>query len=536
MLEFEKKLATLSKGDLKLHYPCYFDAHEMGLWNGDSKFKDRIDCQAKTTRNQIVPRKLVEKEVGDLVDAATKHYPKLAGRSKYLLYGPAETAYASFDTKLRKKYHLKEGGANDWQGVLGQKIPRFDNRIIGKCVLIPRLNVCKIRTDSDGELHPDSRVVADAVFLMKLKNMRLQRAGGMSGLTAKEIGEILNDPKRKKLGLTSNQWKNWCIRFGGEPLPGQYENVEEPRFSGRSRFCRPALEILKRLILSGDTPVQAYEKEVARLNGNTNPLKGLVETDLAFLKQMGVTWEGIYIPNQKLDALARSTGDAHEAIRRLISLQNDPIVRHRLTLFAERLDILAEQYGTPDNVVLEFVREDFMGRTAKMEYFKFQKERKSERAKARDEASKLGLDSRSSGLRYELFKAQGGICLYTGKPLSESRLDEYEIDHIVPRSLGGPDAAVNYVLTFHEVNHTKEKGKLIPFTLLHGKEGWDAYVERVKKRTVTLRNKKVQLLTSPEAETLVQKYTALAETAWISKLAQTIIGLRFGWPGRHCGG
>ena len=154
MVEFEKKLTALSKGDSKLHYPCYFDAHEMGLWNGDSKFKDRIDCQAKTTRNQIVPRKLVEKEVRDLVDAAAKHYPKLSGQAKYLLYGPTETAYASFDAKLRKKYHLKEGGAKDWQGVLGQKIPRFDNRIIGKCVLIPRLNVCKIRTGSDGESAP----------------------------------------------------------------------------------------------------------------------------------------------------------------------------------------------------------------------------------------------------------------------------------------------------------------------------------------------------------------------------------------------
>jgi hypothetical protein len=39
------------------------------------------------------------------------------------------------------------------------------------------------------------------------------------------------------------------------------------------------------------------------------------------------------------------------------------------------------------------------------------------------------------------------------------------------------------------------------------------------------------LLTSPDAEKLVEKYTTLAETAWISKLAQTIIGLRFGWPG-----
>ncbi len=528
MEEFDKKLAALSKGNLKLHYPCYFDAHEMGLWDGDSKFTDRIDCQAKSTRDQIVPRKLVEKEVSDLIDAATKHYPKLAGQAKYLLYGPTETAYASFDAKLRKKHGLREGGVNDWQGVVGQKIPRFDNRIIGKCVLIPRLNVCKIRTDEKGELHPQSRIAAEVVFLMKLKNMRLQRLGGMHGLTAKEIGEIFGDPKRSKLGLTPTQWRKWCERFGGHPLPGLFAEVEEPRFSGRSRFCRPALEILKRLILTGDTPPQAHAKELARLNGNSTPLKGLIEDDLKFLRQMGQTWEGIYIPNQKLDALARSTGDAHEAIRQLISSQNDPIVRHRLTLFADRLDNLAEQFGTPDFVVLEFVREDFMGKKAKFEYLKFQRDRAHDRAKAREEAAKAGATENAAGLKMELYKAQGGICLYTGEPLAVTSLDEYVIDHIVPRAKGGPDAAVNYALTTCRAND--DKLDQTPYEWLSKTSGWDAYVARVRKCTVSLRNKKVSLLTSPDAETLVDKYTALAETAWISKLAQTIIDLRFGWP------
>ena len=36
---------------------------------------------------------------------------------------------------------------------------------------------------------------------------------------------------------------------------------------------------------------------------------------------------------------------------------------------------LAEKFGTPDCVVLEFVREDFMGKKAKFEYFKFQRDR-----------------------------------------------------------------------------------------------------------------------------------------------------------------
>ena len=210
-------------------------------------------------------------------------------------------------------------------------------------------------------------------------------------------------------------------------------------------------------------------------------------------------------------------------------LQNDPIVRHRLRLFAERLDTLGERFGAPDFVVLEFVREDFMGRKAKLEYFKFQRERANERARAREEAANAGAEERSAGLKMELLKAQVGECLYTGTKLIPESLDDYCIDHIVPRTKGGPDSAVNYVLTTRRAND--DKGDRTPYEWLSTTSGWDAYVERVKKRIGTLRNKKVQLLTAPDAETLVQKYTAFAETAWISKLAQSIIGLRFGWPG-----
>ena len=128
----------------------------------------------------------------------------------------------------------------------------------------------------------------------------------------------------------------------------------------------------------------------------------------------------------------------------------------------------------------------------------------------------------------ELLRVQGGVWLYTGEGLIPEKLDEYDIDHIVPRTKGGPDAAVNYVLTRGKTNR-EEKGERTPFEWLSGTTGWDAYVNRVRSRSGTLRNKKVQLLISPNAEELVQKYTALAETAWISKLAQAVISIHFGW-------
>jgi len=534
MHKFEQDLETMAPGKTDYHFPAYFDAWQMGLWNPakPDELKLRSDCHAKTTRNQIVPRKLVEAEIRKMVEGAARHYPALTGKADYLLFGPTEKPYASFDPQLRKQHDLKEGGENDWQGVVGQKIPRFENRIIAKCALIPRLNVCKIREGEKGQPHEKSLVAVEVAFLMKLKNLRVQRPGGVGWLTADEIREIYKDPKRKDWKFTKSAWKKHCVGIGAVPLPG-HEEVEAPRLSGRSRFCRPALEILKRLILSGKQPSEFLRDEMARLNGNMDPLKGLVESDLKFLADMAArnnTWEGIYVPNQQLDAIAQSSSDPSEAIRRLIGQQNDPVVRHRLTVFYQRLCELEKSTATrPDSVVLEFVREDFMGKKAKLEYNSFIKKRAEERIKAREEAAKVGATEKSAGLKLELLRAQDGCCLYTNEGLVPSKLDEYQIEHIVPRSQGGPDAVVNYVLTTQKANEAKDDRT--PYEWFHQEmpDKWDAYVNRVRARATHLRNKKVQLLISPNAAELAERYTALAETAWIAKLAQTIVGLQFGW-------
>ena len=298
MHKFEQDLENMAPGKTHFHYPAYFDAYQMGLWNPakPDELKLRSDCHAKTTRNQIVPRKLVEAEIRQMVEGAAKHYPALAGKADYLLYGIAQQSYASTKPELRKKFKLREGGATDWQGVVGQKIPRFENRIIAKCALIPRLNVCKLREGEKGQPHEKSLVAVEVAFLMKLKNLRVQRPGGSGWLSAKEIRGILEDPKRKDWKITESVWRKYCARIGAGWLPG-HEEVKSPRFSGRSRFCRPALEVLKRLILSGKKPSEFLQEEIARLNGNKDPLKGLVEADLKFISDMAAkndSWERLW--------------------------------------------------------------------------------------------------------------------------------------------------------------------------------------------------------------------------------------------------
>jgi CRISPR-associated endonuclease Csn1 len=528
MDQFIEELQAMFPSREDCQLPCWFDAVKMGLCDPakPDELRSRIDCHAESTRDQVIPRSLVEKEIHLLADAAGKQTAGLAGKAEFLLWGPVETPYASYHVALRKEHGLREGGANDWQGVVGQKVPRFDNRIIEKCSLIPRLNVCKIKTDGKDPL-PESRIVFEATFLMKLKNMRVQRATTkQEGLTADEIKKVFEDPKLTGFKVTEKQWKDFCKKFGAQPIPAGNE-VEPPRAGGRSRFCRPALDILKRLILSGKNPPDFHTEELARLNGNTDPKRGLVADDLKFLTQMGTAWEGIYIPNQKLDAILHRNESSEKAVHEIIGSQNDPIVRHRLGVFYERLQVLRAEHGVPETVVLEFIREDFMGRKALIEYRTFLKRRETERKRAREDAAKTGATERSASLKLELLREQGGICLYTGDGLHETKLEQYEIEHIVPRQKGGPDAVINYVLTTLATN--KAKGQRTPFEWLSTTPGWDAYVQRVRGRGIALRNKKVKLLLSADAAELAERYTALAETAWISKLSLGILDAFFGW-------
>ncbi|MDR1498154.1 MAG: hypothetical protein LBS59_07080 [Puniceicoccales bacterium] len=543
---YQAQLEALAPGQTQYHFPCYFDAYRLGLWNPQkpAEMLLRIDHTAKPARNRdgsdipalVAPRELVIAETRALIESAAKQFPKLAGEADYILHGPGGKAYASYDPQLRKQYGLREGGAGDWLGILGQKVPRFDNRIIAKCALMPRFNVCKaeIRRDAAGKPYPDSLLVSEVTFLLKLKNTQVTPDDkAIRKLTAEEIRSIFDDPKREaeKFSFTEKQWKKKCLALGVQPAPG-YEKIDAPKTGGRSRFCRPALKILRELILSGDSPLTLHTRELKKIAGNRNPQKSLVESDLYFLKQMGDSWENLYIPDQQHDALLRLREEAGRdaAIRALIGSVNAPIVRHRLETFWKRLVALDQKFGTPAEVVLEFVREDFMGEKAKIKLREFQKDREKARKEAREQADKAGATGRAAALKYELLKQQGGICLYTDDGLGATSLDELEIEHIVPRGQGGPDAVVNYVVTKRATNDIKGDRTPHQWLAANGAVSWDAYVKRVEKCATAIGRKKVLLLTSPDAPELVSRYTALAETAWIAKLSQTLVALYFGWP------
>ena len=609
--------------DKTFHFPCYYDAWKMGLWSSDQPnvLTNKINCHATSTRKIRFDRVDVNHEIALLARQAAAQLPALAAAfdqwkrggwisrdeitnraepfpvaaedfGEFFVHGPAgeptEDAKNNFPAylKFRNRSKIHPGSKDDWMGATTQKIPRFDNRIINACALIPRLQVCTVAIRFDkNENRPvaESLLASEVTFLMKLKNTLVSGYPNQRKLTVEEIRKILAVVRNEALtvkpeaknreskvaeryALTKSDWARTTgiKELGLRPLPG-HEEVRSPKTEGRSRFSRSALRLIRALILSGQKPSEFHQRLLARDAGllteigmevfdvpptrtklkervsKKRELPWILTNDLKFLADLrrdNDSWENIHLPEQRMDALearhADKKGqiDVFSAIRELLGSINDPVVRHRLEVFSERLTKLQHgdekegipASGVPESIVLEFIREDFMGERAKHDLQKFNNERQEARKKAREQVGDAG---RSAPLKYQLCQTHGWMCLYCGQSLQATKLEDYPIEHIVPRSQGGPDAMVNYVVAHVKCND--DKGDRTPFEWLHQGGEWDAYKERVEKYATTLRNKKVQLLLREDARELVERYTALAKTAWISKLAQKIASLHFGW-------
>ncbi len=618
----QKEIKNISK-DANHHHPCYWEAYRMGLWDPKlpDTYKVRIDHNAKSTHvgetkdpiareklnNEkkkgkakediewlpptmaVYPRHMIEKQLRCMFKQAEKQYPALTGKEDYLLYGPAGEAYASYRAecetpelyeKVGGRKKLLRGKETDWQGILAQKIPTFDNRSPNKCALIPRLNVCRATPKvKNGDIVGDSLLPAQVTFLMKLKNFRFIVGEDKKAFTCEQLKEIFDEcmqdvnnklkeifdecmqdvnnkkqdtSERKitnKLKLTEKKLAKYICRYGGDSAHAAPENnkVDAPKFSGRARFSRPALKIIKDIILSGKAPRQFLKENEKRLiDGNSDKKKGLVKEDLSFMERMGNSWAGLYIPDETLSeykTIGKEDEQAKEyAIQKIIASQNDPVVRHRLGVFLSQIKNMQEEFGTPDRVAIEFVREDWLSKRRKSEYTTHAKKREKANKDAREELGEKKLSpSRENILKWQLLKEQQERCIFCDRliTLSESSglrkaipFENTEITHIVPNSQGGPRAYMNIVLACRNCNGNQ--GDRLPSDWLKQEGIWSAFVERLKGMVKGKKYPKFKatLLSATNMEDALKaadNRVKLQQTAWIAKLTQMIVCLHFGW-------
>lgn len=525
------------------HYPCYFEAYRMGIWNpkDPQNLSNKTHHKSTPARNKnteskkyVIPRKLIIAELELLLKKAAEQFPKLKNKEKEIIFGPGKQEYASLNCSEYRKHR----GTNwDWQGLVSQKIPRFDNRAINKCCLIPRFNVCSSVDILNREV----------VFLLKLKNMRyVSGAKTNCMLDPNQLKETFEEfknrlEKKTKSGLhitiTKNDWKNWVEeKFKGNTNLAHIK-VEAPTITGRSRFCRPALTIMKKLILSGKNPHDFYREEISKIT-NTDKQKGLIKEDYDFLMKMENNWYFISVPDDRTENINFSKQQRQERINYLTNKILNPVVSHRLKLFRDRLDYLSAKFGEPSRVILEFVRDkdnSLYGKKKKKQYTQFRDDNKKEKDIAFKQMTDAGHKGKENLTRMILYRQQKGLDIYDGKPIDETKLHIYDIDHIVPTSKKGPDTMFNKVLTSSDNN--QEKGDRTPYKWLYDTDKWDAYFKRVNsiykltggaKERDRLKKKK-ELLTAHNAEELAENYSALTATAWLEKAAAQIANLYYGW-------
>ena len=509
-------------------FPCYYDAKRLGLWdeNNPKIFAKNIpvsNINKVRTTGYVAPRQLVEKELKQLWINAQKQLPELNKYSvEEFLYGEYEEAYGSFKNPKFKQFM---GTDHDWQGVLGQKIPRFDNRIIAKCKLLPKRNVCKANTLENVSL----------VLLLKLKNLRLtDEYGNKIILSPEQINEIYNnwrnkaDKKDGKLDttITKKEIETVIQKNISDKIEPMKANI-----TGRSSFCRRACEIMKKIILTGELYPQ--ELDISEFVDPPECKNGITQEEIQTMLSKIGDWNNLYIPDNRGDNL-NETVKSRTKSDLIIGNITNPIVRNRMQIFRDLLINLEKEYGKPDEVILEFVRDgadnSLFGQEKARATAQSMKNNEKHNIEIREKLEAQGAYSPANFEKYKLLEMQKGICVYSGKMIGIADLDKCEIDHIYPRTMGGNDALYNKVLCYREENSNKS-GRTPYEWLFSNSQVWTDYIYRLNGMKSSLGKKKFELLTSPpqNCEKLIESYNALAETSHIARIAQQIAAFIFGW-------
>lgn len=122
-----------------------------------------------------------------------------------------------------------------------------------------------------------------------------------------------------------------------------------------------------------------------------------------------------------------------------------------------------------------------------------------------------------------LYFIQEGKSLYTGKPLNIDHLEEYEIDHIIPRSLIKDDSIDNKALVYREENQNKKANYVLPseYRTERNKEWW----QHLKKVGLISAKKFNSLIRREYKEEDIERFInrQLVETRQITKHVANII-------------
>ena len=234
--------------------------------------------------------------------------------------------------------------------------------------------------------------------------------------------------------------------------------------------------------------------------------------------------------------LDKLPGVLEPGTRKYLGKINNPAVVRALTELRKVVNAVMHKYGKPVRIRIELARDIRNTRKQRADITTKIKERTGERdGYKKSMADKLpglfgGRDPfRSDIEKWALAEECGWICPYTGKPITPESLfgahAEFEVEHIIPRSLRPDDSFVNK--TICHVDENRAKGKNTPFQAYHGGPRWDEILGRVKRFYGSGARAKLRLF---EVEKIDEDFTNrdLNDTRYASRLAKDYLGLLYG--------
>ena len=183
---------------------------------------------------------------------------------------------------------------------------------------------------------------------------------------------------------------------------------------------------------------------------------------------------------------------------------NNHAVKSLASWALRRISDLSWRYGTFDEIIIESAR-DALPQSIKDAIDKAMREREKEIdkiiAKYQKEFPKV---DRKMARKIKLLEAQNFMDLYIGKIISLSDLFEgrVDIEHIVPRSLGGTNAEYNIVIAHRDANI--QKGNRLPMDWLTGDKEYFNRVEKLFQEHKISWKKRKNLLAKSLDETYVE--------------------------------
>jgi CRISPR-associated endonuclease Csn1 len=547
--EYEKALQETFSAK-ELHYPCYFEAKLQGLISDEyplnlNKIKLRIEdisqaeslSASRTVRRKgrVAPRELVAAELRVLFDNAKEIIPNLKNtETDYFLYGPAKEAFVTVKKNAPKEFKRQRGTEWEAQGVLAQKTPRFDNRMMDKCCLMPLRNTCNAKDTENSKFK----------LLMHLKNFRFTDVyGERRGFTREEFKKVYGkcfsliqekiSSEVKSLKLTKAE-RDKIIKTVLDATFHDPNFNDEIKFntSGRSSFCRPALKIINEILENTLEPSQIDISKHVQNSDETKPHLGVTKSEIERVtSRLGETWEKISIQDNRYEIDLED--DKYKEIALKIGSVNNPVVRNRLQVFINLVEALAKKHGTPDKIIFEFIRGEggyIDGNKVVKNYNTAIKDNEKKNDKAAKDLLENGLEVNKKNIdKYKLWERQGRICPYTGEALIPEKFREYQIDHIVPYSdVITSDGLFNKVLCLGLANQEKGKRTAYEWISSKGTDEWIKFQARIRNMKA-LPKRTSELLINTKPLELFERYTGLAETAHVARLAQNVTAKLFGW-------